>query len=122
MSLANEWRKILGETYPAKNPYHVDSADAERLAWADEMIAKLPAHLQDAAKKGGTGFYLGDFRFHEWTPGKCDFYPTRDELKGGALKLFDFCLDEGLHLYISAENEHGLRWVPPFSAFIHLKR
>ncbi len=122
MSLASEWRKKLGERHPEKLVDRTEGLDAERRAWAEEMIAKIPAYIENAADRGWSVIELGDFRCVEWPAGKGNFFPKRDELKGAALALFDFCQDEGLHLFISGTLQHGCRWVSPFTAFIRLER
>ncbi|MFA4954290.1 MAG: hypothetical protein WC641_03195 [Patescibacteria group bacterium] len=122
MSLASEWRKRLGERHPEKRVDRTEGLDAERRAWAEEIIAKIPAYIENTVDRGGLVIDVGDFRYMEWPAGKGNFFPTRDELKGAALMLFDFCQDEGLHLFISGTREHGYRWIPPFGIFIRLER
>lgn len=124
MSLADKWNKKLSRKDAAKQAESAKQFEAEGQAWAARIIAQIPDAIEKAAADGGTQVEVGHFRDDDVPSAgkKGEFYPRRNELRGGALILYDYCQGEGLHLFVGGDFKMSGSWRSPFEVIIRLKR
>jgi len=117
----------LSEKWSAGIQQHADArltvAKDDVHAWANAIIAKIPAAIEVASSRGEVRIELGEFRLDELgRDHHGEYFPNADDLTGGARILYDYCVREGLHLFIGGDFKMSGRWNPPFEIFIHLRR
>ncbi len=126
MSLADKWNKKLVQKDAAKQAKTAVQFEAEGQVWASQVIAQIPAAIEEAAASGKTQIEIGEFRVEDLPlakDSKGEYYPTRDQLLGGARILFDYCEREGLLLFVGGDFGMGRGgWTTPFEVIIRLKR
>ncbi|MBI5654921.1 hypothetical protein HZC53_04700 [Candidatus Uhrbacteria bacterium] len=122
MSLADEWNRRLGRHITATRAKTAKRLETEGRAWAEEIIAKVPAAMETAASQGKMQIEVGEFRGDDIPPHKGEYFPERDELQHGALFLFDYCQREGLRLFVGGDFKMSGSYRPPFEVIIRLKR
>lgn len=132
MNLRDKWNNKLAQKNVAQMCEMV-GADADHVAaeqnetegrvWFAEMVAKIPAAIDTAAAEGKTQIEVGEFRVNDLLLAeKGEYYPTRDEIGGGARLLFDYCQREGLHLFVGGDFRMSGSWRSPFEVIIRPKR
>ena len=115
--LADVWRQRCP---PAKAKDAPDPEEERR--WADGVIARITAAIQ-VVKPGQNQIEVGEFRSRELPHCMGEFYPTRPHLKGGALIVYDFCVKEGLHLFVGGDFKPSSgAWNAPYEIIVRLER
>jgi len=116
-TLADAWRRrVAGKKKAASEP---KDDPVQNAAWAREIIEKIRVAVANAVE---SQVVVGEFRGGEIPPKLGEFYPTRGQLKGGALLVFDFCEQEGLHLFVGGDFKMSGYWNPPYEIIVRLER
>lgn len=123
MSLSQKWQTGLSQRESAKQAVASESNKLAVEKRATELISRIPGLISQAILKDEISIELGVFIGNEVPSGKGDYYPEREELKGAAVNLFDFCAKEGLHLRVGGEFKMSSQvWCAPYEIYICLKR
>lgn len=116
-TLADAWR----QKNAAVRLKSVPDPEEER-RWADGVIAHIRTAVQ-GVKPGTKQVEAGEFRGHELPHRMGEFYPSRAHLKGGALLVYEFCVKEGLHLFVGGDFKmSGGSWNAPYEIIVRLER
>lgn len=115
-TLADAWRRRLVEEDAASKP---QSDPREERAWADEVADRIRKAVMTAH---GEQVEVGVFKQGEILVDRGEFYPTRDQLRGGAALLLDYCQQEGLRLFVGGDFKMSGRWNPPFEIIVRLSK
>jgi len=125
MSLGNNWNRKLEQQNVAARAKTAEQLEAESRAWAEAIIAKIPAAIKAAADQGKTQIEIGEFRVEDLplaNAQKGEYYPTRDQILRGARILFDYCERENLRLFVGGDFGMGRGgWTSPFEVIIRPK-
>ena len=117
-TLADAWRRKNEKTRPAGPPAR-DPVEEQR--WASGIIEVITSAVR-AAVPGQKQVEVGEFRSADLPPQMGEFYPTREQLKGGAQIIYDFCRQEGLYLFVGGDFKMSGRWDPPYEIIVRLEK
>lgn len=115
-TLADTWRRRLAEQKAATSG--PDPALLEK-AWADEINERIRKAIETTNKNQ---VEVGEFLGRHLAVSGGEFYPTRDQLRGGAVQVWDFCQQQGVHLFVGGDFKMSGTWRAPFEIIIRLER
>ena len=112
------WRRKLAEKKAASEP-DPNQEKAWEEAWAEAVIDRIRKEIPTA---GSNQVEVGEFRGNHLIGDQGEFYPTREQLRGGAALVWDFCQREGLRLFVGGDFKMSGRWNPPFEIIVRLEK
>lgn len=127
MTLRDEWKQKLQDRQNTDSAALTAQQEERGRRWAADIIARIPAAMREAADAGKSEFEVGAFLLEELptTGDKTlgEYYPTREQLKGGARLVYDYVIKEGLALYVGGEFKvMHLGHFPPFEVIVKFQQ